>query len=450
MAVIHARHALLPSGLACNVRLTLSAGTIATVETGAAPLPGDERHEMVLPAVGNVHSHAFQRAMAGLTELRGPSADNFWSWRREMYRIGLNMSPEHVEAVAAQLYMEMLEAGFGRVGEFHYLHHDPSGVPYADPAEMALRIAEASRTAGIGLTLLPVFYAHADFGGAPPLAGQRRYIHDVDGFASLVARCEAIVAELPGGVCGVAPHSLRAVTADELAAVVALSAGPVHIHAAEQVAEVEGCLAQTGARPVQWLLDNTPANGRWCFIHATHIDADEVRGMAARGVVAGLCPITESNLGDGIFPAGAFLEAGGRIAIGSDSNVDISLRRELRTLEYSQRLSQRARNVIAHPGGSTGERLFHEASCGGAAAIGGMAGIAPGAPADLAALDMASVPWLPADKALDHFVFAGGIGVDTVWCGGVRRVEGGRHVQRDAIEARFAAAMHDLMRLDPL
>ncbi|RAI02107.1 formimidoylglutamate deiminase [Acuticoccus sediminis] len=449
MTVIHAAHALLPSGLERDVRITVSGETVEDIRTGAAAEAGDERHGMVIPAMGNVHSHAFQRAMAGLTELRGPTADNFWSWRREMYRIGLNMDPGHVEAVAAQLYMEMLEAGFARVGEFHYLHHDRDGSPYADPAEMAERIAAASDTAGIGLTLLPVFYAHADFGGLPPLPGQRRFIHGLDDFARLVERCGDIAAALPGGIVGVAPHSLRAVTADELAAVAALTDGPIHIHAAEQVGEVEGCVAATGARPVEWLLANTSADERWCFIHATHMTGDEVGAMAERGVVAGLCPITESNLGDGIFPAVPFLEGGGRFGVGSDSNVDISLKRELRTLEYSQRLAHRARNVLAPAGGSTGQHLFEEALRGGAAAIGSSAGLAPGERADIVALDLDAVPWLPADKALDHFVFTDGITVDAVWSGGRKVVAEGRHIHRAAITARFHAAMHELMAAEP-
>lgn len=448
MNSIHAAHALLPSGLARDVRITLADGAIAAVAAGVPAEAGDERHAFVVPAIGDLHSHAFQRAMAGLAELRGPSADNFWSWRREMYRVGLNMSPDHVEAVAAQLYMEMLEAGFGRIGEFHYLHHDPDGTPYANPAEMAERIEAAASHTGIQLTLLPVFYAHADFGGVPPIQGQRRYIHDVDGFARLLERCGEIAGARPGGVVGIAPHSLRAVTAEELAAIVPLTDGPIHIHAAEQTAEVDACLAATGARPVEWLLANTEADQRWCFIHATHMVESEVREMAARGVTAGLCPITESNLGDGIFSAVTFLEAGGRYGVGSDSNIDISVKRELRTLEYSQRLAHRARNVIAQSGGSTGQALFENALKGGAAAIRSTAGIEAGGAADLAALDLSAVPWLPAAKVLDHFVFADAIGIDTVWSGGHKLVEGGRHIHREAIEARFHTAMHELMRFE--
>lgn len=447
MTAIHAAHALLPAGLARDVRITLADGTVREVAAGVQAAADDERHAFVLPAIGNVHSHAFQRAMAGLAELRGPAADNFWSWRREMYRVGLNMNPDHVEAVAAQLYMEMLEAGFGRIGEFHYLHHDTDGTPYANPAEMAERIEAAAAQTGIRLTLLPVFYAHADFGGAPPIEGQRRYIHDVDAFARLLERCGAIAGARAGGIVGIAPHSLRAVTAEELAAIVPLTDGPIHIHAAEQTAEVDACLAATGARPVEWLLANTEADARWCFIHATHMVEDEVRAMAARGVTAGLCPITESNLGDGIFSAVTFLEAGGHYGVGSDSNIDISLKRELRTLEYSQRLARRARNVIAPTGGSTGQSLFGHAMAGAAAAIGSTAGIEPGASGDLVALDLAAVPWLPAEKVLDHFIFAEGIAVDAVWSGGHKLVQGGRHIHREAIGARFHATMHELMQI---
>ena len=310
MTAIHAETALLPDGLHHNVRIAFSGGVIDGVETDVAAQAGDERHGFVLPAVPNLHSHAFQRAMAGLAETRGPGEDSFWSWRTTMYRFALSMAPEHVEAVAAQLYMEMLEAGFGRVGEFHYLHHDADGSPYADPAEMAVRIAAASAETGIGLTLLPVFYAHSGFGAAAPAEGQRRFINDIDGYGRLMERAAEIVAALPGGRLGIAPHSLRAVTPGELAAILPLAkGGPVHIHVAEQVKEVEDCVAWSGARPVEWLLANAPVDGRWCLIHATHLTAAESRDMARSGAVAGLCPITEANLGDGIFDAPAFLGA---------------------------------------------------------------------------------------------------------------------------------------------
>jgi len=445
MTVIHAEHALLPEGLARDVRIAFSGSGIGHVEAGAAVQAGDERHRFVVPAMPNLHSHAFQRAMAGLAETRGPGADSFWSWRTEMYRVALSMTPEQVEAVAAQLYMEMLEAGFCRVGEFHYLHHDKDGSRYADPAEMAARIGAASAEAGIALTLLPVFYAHSGFGGAAPIEGQRRFIHDVDAFARLMERSEGIVSGLPGAVLGIAPHSLRAATPDELRAVVPFArGGPVHIHVAEQVKEVEDCIAWSGRRPVEWLLDTMDLDGRWCLIHATHMTADETARMAKSGAVAGLCPITEANLGDGVFEAPDFLAAGGRFGVGSDSNILISLEEELRTLEYSQRLLRRSRNVVADPGQSTGLNLYTQALKGGAQALGTASGIEAGRPADLLALDLSATRYLPAEKVLDHFVFARGIGVDSVWVGGAKQVEAGRHRKRDAIAARFTAAMAEL------
>lgn len=450
MTAIHAETALLPDGLHQNVRIAFSGGVIDGVETGVAAQAGDERHGFVLPAVPNLHSHAFQRAMAGLAETRGPGEDSFWSWRTTMYRFALSMTPEHVEAVAAQLYMEMLEAGFGRVGEFHYLHHDADGSPYADPAEMAVRIAAASAETGIGLTLLPVFYAHSGFGAAAPDEGQRRFINDIDGYGRLMERAAEIVAALPGGRLGIAPHSLRAVTPGELAAILPLAkGGPVHIHVAEQVKEVEDCVAWSGARPVEWLLANAPIDDRWCLIHATHLTAAESGDMARSGAVAGLCPITEANLGDGIFEAPRFIAAGGLLGVGSDSNIRISLHGELRTLEYSQRLSRRSRNVVAEPGGSTGLSLVRRAIEGGAQALGVATGLAAGRPADIVSLDLSRAPFVPAGQILDHFVFADGIGIDSVWIGGAKQVEGGRHRQRGRIEARFRAAMADLIAGNP-
>lgn len=447
MTVLHAEKALLPSGLASDVRITIAHGVIAGVEVGVASQPGDERQRFVAPAMSNLHSHAFQRAMAGLAETRGPGADSFWSWRTEMYRLALSMTPDQVEAVAAQLYVEMLEAGFCRVGEFHYLHHDKDGSPYSNPAEMAVRIGAASAQTGIGLTLLPVFYAHSDFGGAAPAEGQRRFIHNVDAFSRLVEACQGIIAPLPGGVLGVAPHSLRAATPDELTQVVSLAqGGPVHVHIAEQVKEVEASIAWSGARPVQWLLDSMPVDANWCLIHATHMTSDETVRMAHTGAVAGLCPITEANLGDGVFEAPEFLAAGGRMGIGSDSNVLISLPEELRTLEYSQRLLRRSRNVVAEPGCSTGLSLYSAALGGGAKALGTTTGIAAGSAADLLALDLSQVDYLPAEKVFDHFVFARGIAVDSVWVGGKKQVAAGRHKQREQIAARFVAVMTELAK----
>lgn len=443
---LHATTALLPDGWASGVRVTVTGGTIIQVETGVSPQSGDETHSVLVPAMPNLHSHAFQRAMAGLAEVRGPDSDSFWSWRTIMYKFALSMTPEQMEAVATQLYMEMLEAGFSRVGEFHYLHHDKDGRPYANIAELAERIGAASAEAGIGLTLLPVFYAHSGFGGADPVDGQRRFINSIDSFAHLMDGCERIVAGLDSAVLGVAPHSLRAVTPQELEAVVPLAkGGPVHIHVAEQVKEVEDCVAWSGARPVQWLLENAPVDERWCLIHATHMTEDETRQMAQRRAIAGLCPITEANLGDGTFEAPVFLAEGGRYGIGSDSNVLISLPGELRQLEYSQRLARRARNVIAEPNGSTGRHLFNQALVGGAAALGTQAGLSVGNPADIIALDTTALPYLSEDQLLDHWIFAGGVEVDSVWVRGRKQVTGRRHVRRAEIERRFVKTMQALM-----
>lgn len=443
---LHAMNALLPGGWATGVRVEVANGTIARIETGVSPQSGDEIHSVLLPAMPNLHSHAFQRAMAGLAEVRGPDSDSFWNWRTIMYKFALSMTPEQMEAVATQLYMEMLEAGFSRVGEFHYLHHDKDGRPYANIAELAERIGAASAEAGIGLTLLPVFYAHSGFGGADPVDGQRRFINSIDSFAQLMDGCERIVAGLDGAVLGVAPHSLRAVTPQELEAVVPFAkGGPVHIHMAEQVKEVEDCVAWSGARPVQWLLENAPVDERWCLIHATHMTEDETRQMAQRRAIAGLCPITEANLGDGTFEAPLFLSEGGRYGIGSDSNVLISLPGELRQLEYSQRLAGRARNVIAEPNGSTGRHLFNQALVGGAAALRTQTGLSVGRLADLVSLDTTALPYLSEDQLLDHWIFAGGVKIDNVWVRGRKQVTGGRHIRRTEIERRFVKTMQALM-----
>lgn len=446
MTVIFAREALLPEGWAKDVRVTLGNGRISAIETNASPAAGEERHDSIVPGMANLHSHAFQRAMAGLAEMRGPGSDSFWSWRNTMYRFALAMTPDQVEAVAAQLYVEMLEAGFTRVGEFHYLHHDHDGRAYGDVAEMAARIAAASSATGIGLTLLPVFYAHSGFGGAAPGEGQRRFINDRDSYQRLLARCRELTAALPGGVTGVAPHSLRAVTPEELAAVAEMAGnGPIHIHIAEQVKEVEDCIAWSGKRPVEWLLGNVAVDGRWCLIHATHMTEAETRGMAKAGAIAGLCPVTEANLGDGTFPAVDFIAHGGRYGVGSDSNILIGLGDELRQLEYSQRLFHRARNVLAAPNGSTGRALFDGAAGGGAAALGLETGIAPGRPADFVSLQSRFAVPTSENAQLDSWIFTNGVEVEDVWVDGRKVVQGGRHVAREATEKRFVEAMRALV-----
>ncbi len=447
----HAAHALLPQGWARDVRIVSQGGTLIEVTEGASAEPGDTALAIALPGLGNLHSHAFQRGMAGLTEIGGNSGDSFWSWRELMYRFLAHLQPDAMQAIAEQAYVEMLESGFTRVGEFHYLHHGPDGAPYANRAEMAERIAAAAHSSGIGLTLLPVFYAHADFGGAAPNPAQRRLIHDVDGFAELLQGCTRALKDQDDAVLGFAPHSLRAVTGEELAALLPLNAGPVHIHIAEQTREVDACVAWSGLRPVQWLYEHVPVDARWCLVHATHITEAELQQIVASRAVAGLCPITEANLGDGLFPMQAFARAGGRFGVGSDSNVLIDAAEELRLLEYGQRLQLRGRNVLAPGDGqSTGRWLYEQSLRGAAQALGVTTGLQAGAPADLVELD----PDHPAliardgDALLDSWVFAARNGaVRSVWRQGRQLVRDGRHPQREAVAARFAAALRPLLRV---
>jgi formimidoylglutamate deiminase len=451
MTTLFASRVLTSAGWRDDARLVIRDGLLASIETGVTPHAGEERHAVIVPTLGNLHSHAFQRGMAGLAEMRGSAQDDFWSWRETMYRFASRMTPPQLQAVASQAYAEMLEAGFGRVGEFHYLHRDVDGGAYADVGEMSASIAAAAEDTGIALTLLPVFYAHASFGGLAPKPNQQRFIHDIDGYAHLLERCRAIVSGLPGGVVGVAPHSLRAATPEELRAVVELAGrAPVHIHIAEQLHEVEDCIRWSGARPVRWLLDNIAVDARWCLVHATHVDESELKGIAATGATVGLCPITEANLGDGIFPLPEYCDAGGVYGVGSDSNVAISAAAELSLLEYSQRLSRRVRNVVGLGNGSTGRALFERALAGGGRALGAPGdGLQPGAPADLISLD-ATHPALihrSGDALLDSWIFASVRSpVDCVWVGGKKVVAGGRHVQAEDIRRDYDRAMEELCR----
>jgi len=438
--------ALLPDGWAENVRVTIDGGSIAAVAPDAVALPDDLRltGQALLPAMPNLHSHTFQRAMAGMTERRGEGDDSFWTWRTLMYRFLDVLTPEDVEAIAALVQVEMLEAGYGSVAEFHYLHHQPGGVRYAEPAELSHRIVAAAAATGIGLTLLPVLYSHGGAGGAPLAGGQLRFGNDLDGFLALR---EAAGRDLPADfVLGAAPHSLRATTPARLAELVAaLPDGPLHIHAAEQVQEVADIEAWLGARPVELLLDRIGIDARWCLVHATQMTADETARLARSGAVAGLCPITEANLGDGVFNGPCYREAGGAFGVGSDSNVRIALAEELRTLEYSQRLVHRARNVLAAPGASVGATLYAASLAGGAQALGRDCGaLRPGALADLVAIDREHVTLAPlrAEQLLDGWLFAADDGVvREVWSAGRHVVHEGRHVARGAVEARHREAM---------
>jgi formimidoylglutamate deiminase len=447
MQDIFAEHALLPEGWAEKVHVAIGEdGRIAAVKEGGGGA-GARRVSVLLPAAGNLHSHTFQRAMAGLAERRGPSGrDSFWTWRAVMYRFLDLLTPEEIEAVAAQAFMEMQEAGFAAVAEFHYLHNQPGGAAYDDPGELSARIAEAVAETGIGLTLLPVYYNRGGVDGRPLAGGQLRFGNDLESFATLLERAGGIAGGLPADTgLGIAPHSLRAVPADDLKALEAWRpAAPFHMHIAEQAAEVEETLAVLGARPVEWLLGHLPVGDRWCLIHCTHMQPDETEALARSGAVAGLCPVTEANLGDGIFDAARFTASGGRLGIGSDSNILISVSEELRQLEYSQRLSDRARVVLAESGQSAGRRLYDRALAGSAQALGREAGaIAAGKWADLVALSPRDA--FPAahhpDLPLDGWIFAGDHAVTDLWSAGRHMVREGRHVGRDTIAPRYRAAL---------
>ena len=438
-----AERALLPEGWAENVLVRIGAdGRIASVAAGAAPQ--GQRVGLLLPALANLHSHAFQRAMAGLSEGRGDQPrDSFWTWRQIMYRFLDHLTPDDVEAIAALVQMEMLEAGYATNVEFHYLHHRPDGGAYDDIAEMSARIGAAAARTGIGLTLLPVHYQFGGCDRRPLGPGQRRFGTTPDEFAALLDAAEAGLRHLPADAgIGVAPHSLRAVSPEALALCAALRPDrPLHLHIAEQIPEVEEVTAAYGRRPVEWLLENATPDRRWTLIHATQMTPDETRALAATGAVAGLCPITESSLGDGIFDGQRWIEAGGRLGIGSDSNIRIALTEELRTLEYSQRLRDTARAVLASREKSTGRMLYDAAADGGATAAGRDTGaIRVGLWADLAAVSLENTVMAGrrGDEMLDSLIFAGHDGlIRDLWSAGRHVVQDGRHVEHDRISRDY-------------
>ncbi|MGD8319333.1 MAG: formimidoylglutamate deiminase [Gemmatimonadota bacterium] len=447
--------ALLPDGWASDVRITVDAdGFVVAVDPGARPGGAERVSGIAVPGVPDLHSHAFQRAMVGLTERGSASGDTFWSWRERMYGFLARLKPEHVEAVAAQLFVELLRHGYTAVTEFHYLRNDTDGTPYGDPVEMATRILSAARATGMGLTLLPTLYLAADFGGAPPEVGQRRFVASVDELLSDVATLAARTAEDMNVRVGLALHSLRAVPPPALSDAVAGlddvdASAPIHIHVAEQLREVEACLAWSGARPVAWLLDHAPVDARWCAVHATHMTGDETVALARSGAVAGLCPTTEANLGDGFFPLVAYQEAGGRWGVGTDAQVSVSPVAELRLLEYGKRLSLKARNVAA--GGedlSTARALLERAWDGGTQASGRPLGrLAPGARADVVVLDPEH-PTLVGRSGydvLDAWIFAGeDTPVRHVMVGGNWVVLDGRHPRQDAVARAHAGVARAL------
>ncbi len=451
MTTIFANRALLADGWAENLRLEVRDGRISRLTPNAAAMQGDTRVDTLLPALSNLHSHAFQRAMAGMTEYSLAGRDSFWTWRELMYRFTAHLTPDQVQAIAALVYLEMQEAGYAAVGEFHYLHHQPGGQPYDRLAELSDRIMAAAGETGIGLTHLPVLYSYAGVGEKPLEPGQQRFGNDVDRFCTLVDQARGALGSLPGDCrVGIAPHSLRATSPADLAQVIAAQGtGPIHIHIAEQPKEVAEVQAGLRARPVEWLLANAPVDANWCLIHATHMTEAETRAMAASGAVAGLCPITEANLGDGPFNGPTYLTAGGAFGVGSDSNVLISLTEELRTLEYSQRLRDLSRNVLVVGEGSVGLTLYCGAAMGGAQALDRDAGqIAEGKLADLVAIDSQNPALcaLRSDQVLDGLVFASRDSVVTdLWSAGRHQVRNGRHIHRDRIIASYRTAIGGLL-----
>ena len=433
MPIQCAEHAFLPAGWAHGHDQAVAVGTETHVRWRLAGLP-------------NLHSHAFQRAMAGLAERQSHPEDSFWTWRELMYRFAGRITPDAMRAVATQLYVEMLEAGFTTVCEFHYLHHQPDGRPYDDPAEMSHALIAAARDAGIRLTLLPVLYMRGGFDGRPLSERQRRFGHSLETFWSLLQTLRA--QQDDALAVGIALHSLRAVPETALRDVLAAVAGqpmPIHIHVAEQVGEVQDCLALRGARPVEWLLANADVDERWTLVHATHLEPAEIQGIVRSGATVAICPTTEANLGDGLFPLGDFLKAGGRWGIGSDSHVSVSPVEELRWLEYGQRLQTRHRNIAVSPNQpSTGELLYSQALQGGLRAC----GQGDRASGDFIVLD-AEAPALAGatrDDLLDRFVFAGNRPlVRETHVGGVRVVTQGQHRDREAVARRYTRAMAQLL-----
>jgi formimidoylglutamate deiminase len=453
MSVFFAERALLPAGWANNVRFEVGAdGLLTKVQADAKRQGAELMNGPVVPGMPNLHSHAFQRAMAGLAEVAGNPNDSFWTWRDLMYRLVGQISPQQLGVIARQLYIEMLKGGFTSVAEFHYVHHDTSGKPYANPAELALQVSQAASSVGIGMTLLPVLYTHSGFGGLAPNEGQRRFINSTESYLELQSRLKPLVAAQPAQALGLCLHSLRAVTPQQISEVLAASDKqcPVHIHIAEQQKEVDDCLAWSGRRPLQWLFDNVDVDERWCLVHATHAEPDEVAAMARSRAVAGLCLTTEANLGDGIFPAVDYIAQGGRWGIGSDSHVSLSVVEELRWLEYGQRLRDQRRNRLYRADQPmVGRALYDAALLGGAQAMGQPIGaLEVGKRADWLVLD-GNDPYLATasgDAILNRWLFAGGDRqVREVMVNGRWVIREGRHADEEQSRQAFAQVLRELL-----
>lgn len=443
---------LTPSGWLSDQRLEVdSRGWISRHES----VRGDQHCDVrlngpVIPGMCNVHSHAHQRLIAGLTGWRKQGESSFWSWREQMYRaVGL-LRPDDLNVLASYLYMELLEGGYTSNGEFHYAHR----LDHGEPVESSLALLEAAGSAGCGLTLLPVWYRYSGFGQAEPLPEQRPFTLDADAFVALVKRLQTLTTDADHLMVGMAPHSLRAIDLAELPDVLSALPGiPVHLHIAEQPAEVAACLEATGRRPIEWLFERVVPDQRWCLIHATHATSTELEMMAKAAVVAGICPTTEADLGDGIFPTRSWLDLGGRLAIGSDSNLVTSAATELRLLEWGQRLQSHQRNVMAAAeGGHTGSALWQQAARDGARALAQPAGeLIPGCRADFVVLNghHPLLQGLDPDSALDSFIFAEQAGmIDAVYVAGKARVTGGRHPGRAALSEKINQMRQRLQQLE--
>ena len=452
---LFAETALLPQGWARNVLFEIDPdGDLSAVTPDSDPGGAPRASGPVIPGMPNLHSHAFQRAMAGMAERAANPEDSFWTWREVMYGFVGKVSPPQLHAIAAQLYVEMLKAGYTAVGEFHYLHHQPDGTPYEDPAETSEQVIAAAEAAGIGITHLPVLYGYGGFGGQPAGEGQRRFLHEAADFVALIEKLMRDHGGKGNVRLGIAPHSLRAVTSESLkTALEGLAAqdetAPIHIHIAEQTKEVEDCLEWCGRRPVEWLLDEQEVSPRWCLVHATHMTERETVRLAESGAVAGLCPTTEANLGDGLFNAPQYLHEGGAWGIGSDSHISISPVEELRWFEYGQRLVKRRRNVLrAEADGHIGACLYRAALAGGAQAMGRRIGrLEDGARADLVVLDPDSplLAGMAGDMLLDALVFSGNVSaVRDVMVGGDWAVTEGRHPKQAEIAETYRKTLKEL------
>ncbi len=453
MSVYFAERALLPAGWANNVRFEVSAfGLLTHIQVDTERQDAELINGPVLPGMPNLHSHAFQRAMAGLAEVAGNPNDSFWTWRDLMYRLVGKISPEQLGVIARQLYIEMLKGGFTSVAEFHYVHQDSTGKPYANPAELALQVSQAASSVGIGMTLLPVLYSYSGFGGLAPNDGQCRFINSTESYLNLQSCLRPILSAQPAQALGLCFHSLRAVTPGQISDVMATSDKrcPIHIHIAEQQKEVDDCLAWSGRRPLQWLYENVDVDERWCLVHATHAEADEVISMARSGAVAGLCLTTEANLGDGVFPAVEYIAQGGRWGIGSDSHVSLSVVEELRWLEYGQRLRDQRRNRLYRADQPmVGRTLYDAALVGGAQAMGQSIGaLEVGKRADWLVLD-GDDPYLATasgDAILNRWLFAGGDRqVREVMVNGRWVIRDGHHADEEESNRAFAQVLRELL-----